>query len=237
MLYLENYEYLKEKIKEPLFLASTPMHLELRKLDEPKMGGIFVDFISSAITYRRRFCKKNKEALVKAIGIKRNYLPNVIDATGGLGRDAFILASMGCHVIMMERNLIVASLLYDGLKRGYSNIIIGHWLRERLSLLHTVSQYSLSKMIRTSTDVDVVYLDPMYPNTGKKHALVKKEMRILQLLVGEDKDADTLLELARTLAKQRVVVKRPQYAPPLGGIQTNSVIKTKKHRFDIYQPI
>ena len=35
---------------------------------------------------------------------------------------------------------------------------------------------------------DVVYLDPMYPHKTKS-ALVKKEMRVFQSLVGADEDA------------------------------------------------
>jgi Protein of unknown function (DUF548). len=83
---------------------------------------------------------------------------------------------------------------------------------------------------------DVVYLDPMYPHR-QKSALVKKEMRVFQSLVGPDEDADALLEPARRLAKKRIVVKRPDYAPPLAGVETQSAVVTKSHRFDIYPPL
>ncbi|WP_337918915.1 class I SAM-dependent methyltransferase, partial [Vibrio cholerae] len=54
-------------------------------------------------------------------------------------------------------------------------------------------------MLRPSsknTSQIVVYLDPMYPHpeNKKKTALVKKEMRVFQSLVGADNDADALLE-------------------------------------------
>lgn len=32
----------------PMALVLTPEHLELRKRDEPKLGGIFVDFVGGA---------------------------------------------------------------------------------------------------------------------------------------------------------------------------------------------
>lgn len=57
----------------------------------------------------------------------------------------------------------------------------------------------------------MVYLDPMYPHK-QKSALVKKEMRIFQHLVGADLDADELLTPVLQLARKRVVVKRPDYA-------------------------
>lgn len=214
-------------------LVMTNTHLELRKRDEPKLGGIFVDFVDGAMAHRRRFGGGRGEAVAKAIGIKGAYLPNVLDATAGLGRDAFVLASLGCHVTMLERHPVVAALLDDGLQRGYQDAEIGGWLRERLTLVHASSLTALTAL---SDKPDVVYLDPMYPHK-QKSALVKKEMRVFQTLVGADMDADGLLAPARKLAKKRVVVKRPDYAPPLAGVATQSAIVTKNHRFDIYSPL
>ncbi|GHK96684.1 hypothetical protein ECZU23_42100 [Escherichia coli] len=95
-------------------LVLTPEHLELRKRDEPKLGGIFVDFVGGAMAHRRKFGGGRGEAVAKAVGIKGDYLPDVVDATAGLGRDAFVLASVGCRVRMLERNPVVAALLDDG---------------------------------------------------------------------------------------------------------------------------
>lgn len=214
-------------------LVLTPGRLELRKLDEPKLGGIFVDFVTGAMAHRRKFGGGRGEAVAKAVGIKGGYLPDVIDATAGLGRDAFVLAALGCRVRMLERHPVVAALLDDGLRRGYADAEIGGWLRERLTLLHVVSQQALSDITPAP---DVVYLDPMYPHR-QKSAMVKKEMRVFQSLVGPDEDADALLEPARRLAKKRIVVKRPDYAPPLAGVATQSAVVTKSHRFDIYPPL
>ena len=120
-------------------LVMTPEHLELRKLDEPKLGGIFVDFVGGAMAHRRKFGGGRGEAVSKAVGIKGSYLPDVVDATAGLGRDAFVLASVGCRVRMLERNPVVAALLDDGLTRGYADPEIGPWLQERLQLIHASS--------------------------------------------------------------------------------------------------
>lgn len=217
----------------PMALVMTPAHLELRKRDEPKLGGIFVDFVDGAMAHRRRFGGGRGEAVAKAVGVKGSYLPEVVDATAGLGRDAFVLASLGCRVRMLERHPVVAALLDDGLQRGYRNEEIGGWLQERLTLVHASSLEALAQM---GERPDVVYLDPMYPHR-QKSALVKKEMRVFQTLVGADNDADGLLEPARRLAKKRVVVKRPDYAPPLAGLVTQSAVVTKSHRFDIYPPL
>ncbi|MER2473932.1 16S rRNA (guanine(1516)-N(2))-methyltransferase RsmJ [Photorhabdus laumondii] len=211
-------------------LVLTPQHLELRKRDEPKLGGIYVDFVSGTMAHRRRFGGGRGEAVAKAIGIKKDYLPTVVDATAGLGRDAFVLASLGCHVRMLERHPVVAALLDDGLQRGYQDEEIGGWLQQRMTLLYASSITALADI---TPQPDVVYLDPMYPHK-QKSALVKKEMRVFQSLVGTDEDADSLLAPARALAKRRVVVKRPDYAEPLAGVAASAAITTKNHRFDIY---
>jgi 16S rRNA (guanine1516-N2)-methyltransferase len=103
---------------------------------------------------------------------------------------------------MLERNPVVAALLDDGLTRGYADPEIGSWLQERLQLdprlqpdgadgYHPAPAGGLS--------------DPMFPHK-QKSALVKKEMRVFQSLVGPDLDADGLLEPACRLATKRVVV-------------------------------
>ncbi len=211
-------------------LVLTPEHLELKKLYEPKLGGIYVDFVLGTMRYRRKFGGGRNEAIAKAVGIKKFYYPTIVDATAGFGRDAFILAALGCEIRLYERHAVVAALLYDGLQRGYADSEIGIWLKQRMRLLHASS---IDTLITLSPEPDVVYLDPMYPHR-QKSALVKKEMPILQTLVGNDKDSDNLLIPAMTIAKRRVVVKRPNYAPPLAAISPQAMIKTKNHRFDIY---
>lgn len=94
----------------------------------------------------------------------KGYLPRVVDATAGLGRDAFVLAALGCQVQMLERNPVVAALLDDGLRRGYLDAEIGPWLRERLTLLHASS---LTALVAIEPRPEVVYLDPMYPHRQK----------------------------------------------------------------------
>lgn len=76
--------------------------------------------------------------------------PNVLDGTAGLGRDAFVLASLGCKVQMVERHPVVAALLDDGLKRAKSDPEIGTWVSERMSLLHASSLDALSKLAEDS---------------------------------------------------------------------------------------
>ncbi len=86
-------------------------------------------------------------------------------------------------------------MLGDGLERAHSV----EWFKLlKLELIETDAQIYLATLKK---QFDVIYMDPMYP-IRKKSALLKKEMRILRRLVGDD-DASQLLALA--LKKQSTV--------------------------------
>nr|WP_215908111.1 class I SAM-dependent methyltransferase [Pseudoalteromonas tetraodonis] len=204
--------------------------LSLYKTDEPKLGAINVDFVTGAVAHRRKFGGGKGQSIAKAVGLNKGATPVVLDATAGLGRDGFVLASLGCKVILHERHPVVAALLYDGLQRAYNDSEIGLWMQQNMSLIFGSSHTLLAQC---DSVPDVVYLDPMFPHR-EKSALVKKEMRVFQELVGGDTDADDLLEFAYPLASKRVVVKRPDYAPFLNDKTPSMQIKTKKNRFDVY---
>jgi 16S rRNA (guanine1516-N2)-methyltransferase len=202
--------------------------LGLKKVDEPKLGAVFVDFTSGAVAHRHKFGGGRGQEIARAVGLKHGFTPNVLDATAGLGRDAFVLASLGCQLTLIERNPVVAALLEDGLARGALNAQVSSIVqRMQLITASSIDQLPQQQM------PDVVYLDPMYPHRDKS-AQVKKEMRVFQQLVGADEDADNLLAPALAQAKYRVVVKRPNYAPPLANQSPSTQIKMKKNRFDVY---
>nr|WP_322787123.1 class I SAM-dependent methyltransferase [Thalassotalea agarivorans] len=202
--------------------------LELVKLDEPKLGAICVDFVAGASAHRRKFGGGRGQDIAKAVGLKHGFTPHVLDGTAGLGRDAFVLASLGCKVTMIERNPVVAALLEDGLERAELSSEVADIIAN-MSLINGSSIETLS----AQHNIDVVYLDPMYPHK-EKSAAVKKEMRVFQSLVGGDEDADALLSPALAIAAYRVVVKRPSYAQPLAGKPPATSYKMKKNRFDVY---
>ena len=223
-------------IDEGVGLVLSDNGLSLRNADTPKNGDVRVDFLSSALEYRRAKGGGKSELLVKAIGIKGSQDYRVIDATAGLGTDSFVLASNGCTVTMLERSALVAALLADALARLQFNAP-DHELCQRLHLSRGDSVAQLSDWACESESdfqrPEAIYLDPMFPHR-KKSALVKKEMQALQQLLGVDPDADNLLEPALALATKRVVVKRPASAPFLAERKPNLSMSSKKHRFDIY---
>lgn len=215
-----------------LLLVVTGDRLELRQSGAKAPGPVWIDFAGGKTDYRRRKGGGRKQTLVRAIGVKGKKLPTILDATAGLGQDSFVLACQGCRVEMMERNPVLAVLLEDGLRRAADDPDIGRIVRERMVLRRGDSLTELAK-IPANQGPQVVYLDPMFPHRSKS-ALVKKEMRILRTLVGDDQDSDQLLTAALRVAQNRVVVKRPAYAPPLNGPKPHLVFKTKNNRFDVY---
>ena len=220
-----------ESAADDLFqLQLTHERLQLIKLDEPKLGAVYVDFIEGAVAHRRKFGGGRGQLIAKAVGLKSGANPSVLDATAGLGRDAFVLASLGCEVTMFERSPVVAALLDDGLIRARQDSIIGHWVGQRLKLSHF---NSVEQMQQLTASHEVVYLDPMFPHR-KKSAQIKKEMRVFQSLVGTDDDADKLLPLALNAATKRVVVKRPSYAGYLNDQKPSMELTSKSNRFDVY---
>jgi len=203
--------------------------LVLRHADLLKQGDILVDFASGAATHRRKFGGGKAEGIAKAVGLNKKPGLTVIDATAGLGRDAFVLASLGAQVTLVERNPAVAALLADGLRRASRDQQTADWLPQRMQLVHLSALEALQSLAAP----DVVFLDPMFP-PREKSALVKKEMRAFHDVVGADDDADVLLKPALALAKHRVVVKRPGYAEFLAGQKPTMSIEGKNNRFDVY---
>lgn len=202
--------------------------LLLRDQDHPREGAVGVDFVEGAGGYRLRHAG-GERLLARAVGSKD--APRVIDATAGLGQDGFLLAAQGCRVVMLERSPVVAALLRDGLARAARH-------PETAAIAHRVTLHAVDSLehlasLSPEERPDVVYLDPMFPER-EKSALVKKELRRLREVVGEDGDGAALLLLARNRATRRVVVKRPRLAPTIPGPKPDFSLDGKAIRYDVY---
>jgi len=191
-----------------------------------------LSFTSPTMTYRIKHGGGRNQALGRAVGLKKGWQPALIDATAGLGRDGFILACLGCHVHMLERSPILAALLEDALQRLEQSGQFAEVVKKRLRFTETDSIVFLQKLQQKDYP-DVVYLDPMYPERTKS-SLVKKEMRLLRGLAGDDQDATKLLTTSLERARNRVVVKRPRLAPTLNSRKPSHQITGKTSRFDVY---
>ncbi len=211
-----------------LQLVVTPSQLQLRLAT---VGGpVFIDFTSGKLAHRRRFGGGRGQPLAKALGLKPGYHPHVADFTAGLGRDAFVMATLGCKVTLIEQHPLLHQLLADALSRAAADADTAD-IAAVMHLMHG----DACQLMPTQPPAEVVYLDPMYPARDKS-ALVKKDMQLLHQLVGPDINGAQLLETARRCATKRVVVKRPKTAEYLAAEKPNASITSKNTRYDIYTP-
>lgn len=207
-----------------------PAGLQLQQLGDNAPGAVRVDFVEGAVAHRRLFGGGSGQMIAKAVGIAQGVRPQVLDATAGLGKDAFVLASLGCTVSLIERQPIIAALLEDGLQRAADD----HDTAVIVSRMRLLTGNAIALMAAWNEPApQVVYLDPMFPHR-EKTALVKKEMRVFRPLVGDDMDAPALLQAALQLASHRVVVKRPRKAPCIEGAKPSHSLEGKSSRYDIY---
>ena len=210
--------------------------VSLQQTGRKAPGPIRAEFAEGAVDHRRKFGGGKGQMIAKAVGVKAGVYPKVLDATAGLGKDAFVLATLGCNVQMLERSPVVHALLQDGLTRAREASIVDDpglaQILTRMQLLAVDSQDYLYQITETDRP-DVVYLDPMFPDR-QKAADVKKEMAAFHHVVGKDEDADALLEKALAAATYRVVVKRPRKAPFIANKTPSYQLEGKSSRYDIY---
>ena len=213
-----------------LLLVVAQDGLELREVGCGAPGPVRVCFGGPRSTTARRGNASSRQPIAQAVGLKR-HKPDVVDATAGLGRDTLLLACMGCTVTAIERSPVLGVLLRDALERAATGRESERVARDRIRLIVGDARAVLSRLPAEDAPA-VVYLDPRFP-PRKKSVLPKKELRILRRLVGEDPDAGALLDVARRVARRRVVVKRTPHAPPLAPSPTMSY-EGKIARYDVY---
>src|SRR5690554_7420890 len=212
-----------------LFLDEQGLSLQVTGKNAP--GPVRAEFVTGKMGYRREHGGGAGQMVARAVGLQKTRAGlHVLDATAGLGQDAFVLAGLGCRVTLLERNPVIHALLADGLARAALNPdcspIVARMTLEAGSSIDWLAQAD-------PESVDVVYLDPMFPHRDKS-ALVKKEMQVFRQVVGDDDDSAQLLQAALKAARYRVVVKRPRKAPAVEGWEPATRIEGKSSRYDIY---
>ena len=250
---------LAERLSLPLGAARPPtrpgtwtLHVdgERRVLERADGVTLELDFTAGRTAARQRESGLARQPLARALGVPRlrrrlGRAPAIVDATGGLGRDAWFAASLGCPVTVIERSGIVHALLAAALARAAATTATSA-VAARVTLLHDEATRALGAL--DPDDVDVVYLDPMYPPT-RRRAAVTKGMQFLHELLGPPESASmgaagpadgerTLLGAALDAAAVQVTVKRPGGAPPLAGHDAFdgqlATVESPGTRYDLY---
>lgn len=190
---------------------------------------IVIDFVGGAVGFRLRSGEGRGQPLPRACGMAKGAMPTIVDATAGMGRDAFFLASLGAEVTLIERSPQVHAALDRAMiaARDHSDDLAA--IIARMTLL-----LGDSRELLPTLSPEVVLVDPMHPERTKS-ALVKKQMRDLRDVVGADPDAHELMDAALAAAQNRVVLKWPLRAAPIVGLRKPShQILGKTTRYDVF---
>jgi len=225
-------------------------------------GPLRVEFARGRTAWRGRTAG-GRQPLARAVGFVRagaDGPPRILDATAGLGADAWTLAALGGRVLAVERHPVLHALLADGLSRarqaasdavreaaGRIALLCGEATAlpglagppETRSMAASLDGQGLSPHASAAWTAhwpaDAVYLDPMYP-AARGSARPKKEMQLLRRLLGAPDPAEQAALLAAALSSGagRVVVKRPRGVPALAGRPPDHACESKQVRFDVY---
>lgn len=222
---LENEEY-------AALLVVEDEQLRLQKTGRAAPGPVQVEFGNAAMRHRRR--GGANELLGRAVGVGKKAPLQILDATAGLARDAFVLADLGCQVCLCERHPVIGQLLAAGLHNAQMRQ--DDWLETVVARMRLQHSDARALPAREVAKADVIYLDPMFAPRGKS-AAVKKEMALFQALLADTStadDADQLLCWALEQDVARVVVKRALKAAPLAGVKPSHSIRGKAVRYDVH---
>ena len=152
-----------------------------------------------------------------------------IDATAGMGEDAFLLAAQGYEVTLFEQNPVIAVLLKDALRRAKKHPV----LKDIASRMNLVQDNSVEGMSKLLDPVDVIYLDPMFP-ARQKSSLINKTLQLIQKLEPPCSEETDLFDAAISASPSKIIVKRPLKSEFLAGRKPSYTLNGKAIRYDCY---
>ena len=200
-----------------------------QKYNIDKNDNLICDFTKGSVKHRLIYGGGRNQSLPRAVGMTKGRTPNIVDATAGLGKDSFLLASLGARVTLIERSPEIHGLLLDGMSRA---IRAGGITAEIVGRMTLIMGDSIDLLLKLKPEV--VLVDPMHPARNNS-ALVKKEMILVRQIVGNDSDCADLMRVALSVATKRVVLKWPKGANAILNIQLPShQLSGKTTRYDVF---
>ncbi|MBT3463326.1 MAG: class I SAM-dependent methyltransferase [Gammaproteobacteria bacterium] len=187
-----------------------------------------VDYGSPSLRLRQKKISAKGELLVRAVKEKPG--ARVLDMTAGLGTDAFILASYGHDVTMLERSKTVYLLVKDALKRARQDAELKPVVA-RLTLHH----WDSTRPFLPAIGFDAALVDPMF-DEKKKSALPPGNMQMLQAFLGRGAELQPFLTAAQELGIRRTIVKRPRLdrAPAKNAVRPVYQLTGRSSRLDVF---
>lgn len=170
----------------------------------------------------------NSEILIRAARFKgADRRLTAVDATAGMGEDAFLLAAAGFYVRLQEYDPVIALLLRDALKRAAEIPELSD-IAGRMELFEENSITALGQLEEAP---DLILLDPMFPSR-QKSARIKKKFQLLQQLEAPCSDEGALLEAAIAAKPHKIIIKRPLKGAFLADCRPDYSIKSNVIRYD-----
>ena len=162
--------------------------------------------------------------LKKAIGWQSTVQKHILDATGGLGHDSFILALLGQKITVLEKNMGLCILIEEAL-HNLPNLPYFNDAKNNISIINNDSRAFLS----SAENFDVVYIDPMF-NSEKKLKRTK-QMEFLDNYLEEHDDPSA--EFYESNFKRLVIKKELRATSSIKDCSALS-FRGSSIRYDIY---
>ena len=140
---------------------------------------------------------------------------------------SLLLAAAGFHVLMFEKDPVIAALLEDAMNRAREM----PELTAAVSRMELFKEDSISAMRTQDLHPDVILLDPMFPQR-QKSALVGKKFQLIHILENPCEDENDLLDAAISAHPRKIIIKRPVKGAFLGGRKPDYSITGKAIRYD-----
>ena len=186
---------------------------------------LHVDFLSGSMGWRLKRTE-HETSLKKAIGKNKEDI-TIFDGTAGLLSDTIIFLALGHKVVACEQSKIIFLLVQDAIERAKAELPF----LENLLLLNGKSEIQYKE----TQNIDIVYLDPMYPEPSKnalRSGDISTISHILDLESIND-DGDAIFFSIKDSNFKKIILKRPIKADIIDK-NINYQVKGKSTRFDIY---
>ena len=186
---------------------------------------LHLDFLKGQMGWRLK--RADHETLLKKALGKKNDNLTILDGTAGFLSDTLIFLALGHKVIACEQSNVLFMLLSDAIFRAKGEL---HFL-ENLELIHG----NAVEVYKNTKNIDLIYLDPMYPETKKKvlrSGSMSDIKNILKLEMIQNLEDEIFFNFKKHKFK-KIILKRPIKSKIIDD-NFNYQIKGKSTRFDVY---
>ena len=226
--YISDYLHMKAVNEIPLsgsFIDLRMNGLHFTKDSTNLSSSLHVDFLSGSMGWRLKRTE-HETSIKKAIGKNKEDI-TIFDGTAGLLSDTIIFLALGHKVVACEQSKIIFLLVNNAIERAKPEL---PFLKNLLFLnAKSETQY------KETDNIDIVYLDPMYPEPSKNVLRSGDISTINHILHIENIDdgGDTIFFSIKENNFKKIILKRPIKADIIDK-NINYQVKGKSTRFDIY---